>query len=170
MHGGVNQTLTKLRGEYWPVQGRSLIQAMKKECSRCRLVEGGPFSYPKLGAIPMERLEAGARPFQYVGVDYAGPLYLKEFGPQGKHPTKVWVCLFTCMVTRAVTLEIAEDASAAEFLYCLRRFMARRAPPEFLISDNGLQFKAAQTVLGFIWEDRRAYAHFRPGRGDSTSD
>ena len=56
---------------------------------------------------------------------------------------KVWICLFTCCVTRAVHLEIVPDLSADSFLRCFKRFTARRGIPHKMISDNGKTFKAA---------------------------
>ena len=35
-------------------------------------------------------------PFIYTGVDYFGPLFIKT----NAESQKVWVCLFTCLVTR----------------------------------------------------------------------
>ena len=65
--------------------------------------------------------------------------------------TKVWICLFTCIVTRAVHLEVVHDMSSEEFLLCFRRFIAQRGTPCEIISDNSMQFRASSTVLDRIW-------------------
>ena len=57
------------------------------------------------------------------------------------------MCLFTCMVVRAIHLELVEDMSGSEFLLCLRRFMARCGVPRQIISDNAKHFKAAKQIL-----------------------
>ena len=49
---------------------------------------------------PCERV-ARSDPFQFVGVDYLEPVYVKE----GSQLHKVWVCLFTYLTVRAVHLE-----------------------------------------------------------------
>ena len=49
---------------------------------------------------------------------------------------KVWICLFTCLVTRAIHLDIVPDLSATTFIRCLKQFAARRdLPGEFLWKD-----------------------------------
>ena len=55
---------------------------------------------------------------------------------------KVWICLFTCCVTRAVHLELVLDLSAVTFIRCLKRFAARRGLPRKIVSDNAKTFKA----------------------------
>ena len=57
-----------------------------------------------------------------------------------------WVCLFTCVVLRAMHLEIVEDLSAEEFLQALRRFIVRRGTPKEITLDNVSQFKLAKSV------------------------
>ena len=56
---------------------------------------------------------------------------------------KVYICLFTCGVTRGIHLEIVEDLSVETFLQALRRFAAHRSLPCILISDNASTFQAA---------------------------
>ena len=104
---------------------------------------------------PRERV-AQSFPFEYTGLDYFGPLYIKHFSPESEQSNqfatkKVWVCLFTCLAIRAIHLELIEDMSAEEFLFCLRRFIARRGTPKEIISDNAKQFKTASTVLNNVW-------------------
>ena len=93
--------------------------------------------------------------FEYTGLDYMGPLYVKAYSGESSLPTvkKVWVCLFTCLAIRAVHLEVVEDLSAQEFLLCLRRFIARRGTPRQIISDNAKQFKTASTVMSKAWKE-----------------
>ena len=53
-----------------------------------------------------------------TGVDFTGALYVR--GSQGE--IKVYVCLFSYAVTRAVHLEVVTDLSVETFLLALRRF------------------------------------------------
>lgn len=76
-------------------------------------------------------------PFSKAGLDYLGPVKIRFLN----NHKKVWVCLFTCMVTRAVHLDIIQDLTAQEFIMCLRRFFAIRGKPSELISDNAPHFK-----------------------------
>ena len=100
---------------------------------------------PRMPPWPKERVNE-ALPFEYTGLDYFGSLYIKQY-PDASHQQaekKVWVCLFTCLVVRAVHLEIVEDMSTDQFLLGLRRFIARRGAPCQIISDNAKQFKLAR--------------------------
>lgn len=44
-------------------------------------------------------------------IDYFGPLFIKIH----KEFKKVWVCLYICLVTRAVHLELMSDMSTEQF-------------------------------------------------------
>ena len=79
---------------------------------------------PPMALWPKSRVMKSS-PFTFTGLDYLGPLYIKENG----RIQKTWVCLFTCLAVRAVHLELARNMSAEQFLLCLRRFIARRGQP-----------------------------------------
>ena len=70
---------------------------------------------PLMSPWPKNKLTRSA-PFKHTGLDYFGPLYVKL---QNQEKKKVWVCLFTCVVVRAVHLEIVDDLTAEEFLLAL---------------------------------------------------
>ncbi|XP_060600639.1 uncharacterized protein LOC132754069 [Ruditapes philippinarum] len=101
---------------------------------------------PQMPPLPTSRVTE-CKPFSRVGLDYLGPLYIKS----DKGQSKVWICLFTCFVTRAIHLEIVMDMSTEEFLLCLRRFISQRGTPVQILSDNASQFKAACSVIEKIW-------------------
>jgi len=147
-HAGVSQTLAQLRAEYWVPHGRSTVRKVLKRCKICCRCEGSAYKLPNLPPLSKERV-VEALPFEYTGLDYFGPLFIKQYANGVDKPEykKVWVCLFTCMVVRVVHLELVEDMSADEFLWCLRRFMVRRGIPRQIISDNAKQFKAAKQML-----------------------
>ena len=90
---------------------------------------------PRMPAFPKERVFPST-PYKYTGIDYLGPLYVKtETGYK-----KVWVhvCLYTCMVTRAVHLELMLDMTSEQFLMGLRRFIARWGKPSEILSDKSM--------------------------------
>jgi len=65
-----------------------------------------PYSRPEPPPLPSVRVK-NARPFEITGA-----LHVKKVGEDGK----VYVCLFTCGVTRAIHLEIVVYLSVETFL------------------------------------------------------
>ena len=89
--------------------------------------------------------------FTYIGLDCLGPLYVRSTSEKDR---KVWLCLFTCCITRAVHFKVVPNLTATAFLRCFRRYIACRSMPSFVISDN------AKTVKG----DPSAIRHFTQKR------
>ncbi|KHJ77649.1 integrase core domain protein [Oesophagostomum dentatum] len=73
-----------------------------------------------------------------------GPLTIKNDRSEDE---KRYVTLFTCLVARMVHLEVATDLSTRSFLLVLKRFVSRRGVPLKIISDNGTNFRLAETIL-----------------------
>ena len=96
----------------------------------------------KMADLPEDRLEENP-PFTYSAVDYFGPFYIKE----GRRELKRYGVLFTCMVSRAVHLEVATSLTTDSFLNAYRRFIGRRGPVRQLRSDQGMNFVGAENAL-----------------------
>lgn len=60
---------------------------------------------------------------------------------------KKWGCIFTCLVTRSVHLELADSLSTDDFILVLRCFVSRRGQPSEIFSDNGTNFRGADREL-----------------------
>ncbi|VDI41861.1 Hypothetical predicted protein [Mytilus galloprovincialis] len=90
---------------------------------------------PNVAPFPRSRVSRSL-PFQGTGLDYLGPVYVKD----GTVMKKRWICLFTCFVTRAIHLEIVNDMTTEEFICAFRRFVSTRGTPSEVISDNASQF------------------------------
>ncbi|XP_062534640.1 uncharacterized protein LOC134203809 [Armigeres subalbatus] len=97
-----------------------------------------------MGDLPSVRVTA-AEPFSRTGVDYAGPLLLKE--GRGRAPRKAFICVFVCMCTRAIHLELVSSLSTDGFLGALHRFVSRRGNVAEMRSDNGTNFVGAERQL-----------------------
>ena len=102
MHGGVKETLAELRSNFCVVRGRYFIRKLLFKCVVCRKFEGKPYKAPPPPPLPSCRVKE-APAFTYIGLDYVGPLYVKSTNAEDR---KVWICLFTCCVTRAVYFEV----------------------------------------------------------------
>ena len=155
-HNGVKETLTEIRAKFWILGGRSLVRSLIHRCMVCRRFEGSPFAAPPPPPLPSFRVNESP-PFVYTAVDFAGPLYLKVQG--GSSSCKVWICLFTCCVTRAIHLELVVDLTTTTFIRCLKRFSARRGLPRMILSDNAKTFKAAGRLMQTIFRDKELKDH-----------
>ncbi|GFV20637.1 integrase catalytic domain-containing protein [Trichonephila clavipes] len=144
-HAGTQILLGILRERFWIVRSRRVVRKIVRSCIRCKRYKcKSPNIYSEPVSLPGDRVNDAAV-FEVVGVDLAGPLYVK--GGQ-----KSWIVLFTCATYRAVHLELTSLSTDA-FLLSLRRFIARRGRPRVIYSDNGTNFRGAHGELrGIDWE------------------
>ena len=149
LHNGVKETLAEVRSQYWIVKGRASVKKIIRQCIVCKRFEGRSCLGPSPPPLPDFRLSQEP-PFTFTGVDFAGPLFVRPGGGAPDH--KVWICLYTCCVTRAVHLDIVSDLTTAAFLRSLKRFSARRGLPRLFVSDNGKTFKAASKAIKEIMQ------------------
>ncbi|KAJ0169304.1 hypothetical protein K1T71_015188 [Dendrolimus kikuchii] len=66
---------------------------------------------------------------------------------RGARLLKCYICIFVCLATKAVHLEVATDLTTEAFIGCLNRFVARRGMPQTVYSDNGTNFVGACNQL-----------------------
>jgi len=98
-----------------------------------------------MAPLPDFRTSGPHQPFAKVGVDYAGPFFTRQ--GRGRAQVKRYVCVFTCLLTRACHLELVYSLDTDGFLLALSRFSKRRGVPQEMISDNGSNFVAADQQL-----------------------
>lgn len=121
-HHGVKETLTEHCSSCWLLWGRPFVCKLIHHCLICRSVEGKPCHHHPYHVRQ-------SRPFQYSGVDFVGPLYIKP-SVVSKEP-KVWLCLYTCCVTRAVHLDLVPNLNALTQLQILHRQMRNSSQDSF---------------------------------------
>ena len=141
-HAGVNHTLTLLRRKFYLPRGYKTVRDVIRRCVACKR-HHGKTSEQKMADLPKARLEVDLPPFINVDIDYFGPVLVKS----RRCTVKRWGCVFTCLVTRAVHIEVAHEMSADSFLMAFHRFVARRGKPRVVYSDNGTNFVAADKEL-----------------------
>ena len=141
-HSGQEYVLAELRRRYWVVGGSSLVKRVLANCLQCKKRRARPCSQQEAD-LPPDRVTPGEPAFSSVGVDYFGPIPVKR----GRGQEKKYGCLFTCLATRAIHIEVADTLGADSFINCLQRFMARRGEPKLILSDNGTNFVGAEREL-----------------------
>ena len=147
LHAGVATTLAQTRQSYWILRGRRVVREAIGECLVCQKFSATPYQLPLMPALPTSRVRE-SRPFQHVGLDYMGPIVVKNLSGNRQ---KTWVCLYSCLCTRAIHLEYVTLLSAESFLACLQRFVARRAFPSSIYCDNASQFTLVKRTLDLVW-------------------
>lgn len=143
LHLGFNGLLAKVRQQYWPVNARRTLNRVLRRCVKCfRAKPRDVIQF--MGDLPSVRVTA-AEPFSRTGVDYAGPFLLKE--GRSRAPRKAYICVFVCMCTKAMHLELVGSLSTDGFLGALHRFVSRRGNVVEMRSDNGTNFVGAERQL-----------------------
>ena len=66
------------------------MKRVLSKCVVCKKLEGTSFAQPPVSSLPEFRVKPSL-PFSKVGVDFAGPLYVKT---RGKQMRKVYIALF----------------------------------------------------------------------------
>ena len=145
LHGGSQLTLRVLRQAYWVLNARSLVKQVVHNCIVCTRYRAASVNQ-QMGDLPKARVNP-ARPFTHTGVDYAGPFHVLPTAKRGQKAMKAYICLFVCLTTRAIHLELVTDYSTQGFLAAFKRFSARRGLPAELYSDNGTNFQGADREL-----------------------
>ena len=142
-HMGQESVLSSLREAVWIVKGRSAVRRVLGRCMTCQRQRSACPGNQFMADLPEARLAPEKPPFIYVGVDYFGPLEVK----QGRSRVKRYGCLFTCLTTRAVHIEIAHSLDTDSMINALRRFISVRGYPEQIRSDQGSNFIKADKEL-----------------------
>ena len=168
LHSGVEHTLNNIRQEYWVPRGRANVRKVIWRCPLCIRRRATP--KPQVMAdLPSARFDMSG-PFTICGLDYFGPLTVRNL----RKTEKRWGLLITCLSTRAIHLEVAYSLDQDSFLLALRRFICRRGPPREIYSDNGTNFVGGeremkaqlnrwnQAELSAELKQRKIIWHFNP--------
>ena len=141
---GAHHLLANLRARYWIIHGLSAVKAVRRDCILCQRRTARPAGQI-MGPLPDHRTKGSFRPFSHSGVDFAGPFLTRQ--SRGRAQQKRYLCLFTCLETRACHLEMAFSLDTDSFLMAFSRFIKRRGCPSVMVSDNGTNFTSAEREL-----------------------
>lgn len=141
-HSQISRTLYDVRTRYWILKGRRAVERIVRKCELCLKRYAKPLT-PQMAPLPAARLQAFVPAFTNVGVDYFGPLYVSI----GRRAEKRYGCLFTCLTTRAIHIELAHSMDTDSFLMAFRRFVSLRRSPLQVYSDNGTNLTAGEKEL-----------------------
>ncbi|XP_043947289.2 uncharacterized protein LOC122817906 [Drosophila biarmipes] len=150
LHPGVSSLFVIVRQKFWIIGARNLIRKITYDCLSC-FRQRYHTSQQQMADLPSIRVTQ-ALPFVNTGCDYAGPILLKDAKVRKPRISKGYICVFVCMVTSAVHLELATDLTTETFLAALRRFISLRGKCSKIYSDNGTNFIGAKRSLDEMQE------------------
>ena len=130
-HAGVNQTLNSVRTRFWIPKLGHMVPQIIKSCENCKIYFSQKYHVPSSPPLPKFRI-SDVEPFKFCGVDMTGHFFVKI----GTETVKRFIILFACCSSRAIHVEVVEDASAEAFACCFLWFVARKGSPILLVSDN----------------------------------
>lgn len=150
--------LANLSQKYWIVNGLQEVKRVTQKCILC-FRHKAEASKQLMGSLPAERVTATSRAFVRVGVDFCGPVNVKLSRVRRSVLGKGYICVFVCLTTKAVHLELASDLTIDTFLACLKRLISRRGLPSDIYSDNASTFKSARSHLVELFKLHSSQAH-----------
>ena len=146
---GYSYAMHRIKKDLYFPKFKTTLKKIFGKCAKCKIYKARAFLYPGNPPLPTYRTEAKT-PFEFCGLDYAGPFEIKSHDFGGK----IWICLFTCLVTRACHLVIVPDNSTVTFLEALKELQTFYRLPKLLLSDNATQFHAADRWLRKIQSNK----------------
>jgi len=108
----------------------------------CVRLTGKPYRLPDPPPLPKTQT-IDPTPFSVCGVDFTGAMYVLS----GERERKVYICLFTCAITRAVHFEVVLDKTVESFMLAIQKLVGRRSLPRTMMSDNASIYLAAADEL-----------------------
>jgi transposase InsO family protein len=141
-HAGREFVVNELRQKFWIPHIRAEVNGILSGCLICRFRRARP-EIPKMSSLPKQRLSPYCPPFSYTGCDFFGPLEVVI----GRRREKRYGCLFTCLSTRAIHLELTNSLETDSCILAFRNFINRRGPPIEVWSDNGTNLRGAEKEL-----------------------
>ena len=136
LHVGPTALLALISLQYHIVGAKNLTKSVSRTCIRCKKVYARTCTQ-QIGQLPLAA---------------AGPIMIKRGYTRVRTLEKTYICLFICMATKAIHLEVVRDLSSAGFLAALHCFVACRGCPETLTTDNGTNFIGAQKELKGLYD------------------
>lgn len=151
-HAGCSALLAILQREFWILSARRTIRSVLFRCISCYRVKAATMQ-PQMGDLPADRIRpSGLRPFDGTATDFAGPFSIKTTNFRNAKIVKGYLCVFVCLATKAVHLEVVSALSTEAFVAALDRFVSRRGLPSLIRSDNGSNYKGTVNYLKDVCE------------------
>ena len=140
-HGGsVAEILSAIRRLIYFPKMRQLVRKYLSSCIKCRKRHNKPLK-PHMAELPinLEKITM----FEYIALDFLGPVAVKR----ARSTEKYYILVLVCVQTHALHLEMCESLKTEQVLTAIQRFCLEKRVPNKIRSDNGTSFVAAKRVL-----------------------
>ena len=134
-HISREHTVAEVRSKYWILKTRKKVKSVLHKCHHCRRRDARPLQ-ERMSDLPQDRLESESPLFWTCGIDVFGPIEIRK----GRGVQKRYGCLFICLTTGAIHIEILPNMESDTFINGLVRFINRRGKPKRIRTDNGSNF------------------------------
>ena len=141
---GTNYILALLSEKYWIIRAREEIKQVTSDCNFCKK-KNAKAATQIMAPLPEVRLSLPLQAFSKAAVEFGGTFVTIQ--GRGKKRMKRYICLFTCLLTRAVHIEMAYGLETSSFLNAFYRTTNRHGLPKEMVSDTGSNLIGADQEL-----------------------
>lgn len=146
MHNGLQETLAQVRTRFWIPRGRQVVKRALVKCTVCNRAEGKSYGTPPAPPLPDYRLSDDFA-FTKIGVDYAGPLFVRDIHLRTDEMKKVFIALYTCASSREIHLDLVPDEDLLTVLIQIEGVMNSR-PLTYLCEEGGEPLTPSHLIIG----------------------
>ena len=149
-HCGVETVWRQVLKVVFIIEGRGIVKSFRRSCDRCRYLNKKSI---EVAMGPISPFNMTIAPAFYISqVDLAGPF--QAFSQHHKRTTiKVWMAVFCCCTTSAVSLKLMEDYSSSAFVQAFIRLSCEVGYPKILLPDEGSQLLKSCENMMYNYKD-----------------
>ena len=145
LHCGPTLLLAHTAQLLYVTGAEKLARTVCQDCLVCRRTAPRAQAQ-QMGQLPTARVNQSLT-FLHSGVDYAGPILLKQGNPRRPTIIKGYLALFVCLATKAVHIEVVSSLSTGALTAALKHFATRKGLPQHIYSDHDSNFVGARHEL-----------------------
>ena len=110
LHSRVDSTLNRVSSHFWIIRGPQTVKKVIKSCVLYKWFQSHTLKPCLIADLPSYSV-CSKHPFDNIGIDYAGPLLVKDVYTDGPEINKSYILLFTWATTRCAHLELKPSMS-----------------------------------------------------------
>ena len=149
-HAGISTVVRYCNGIAHIFNCSQLVQVVKSNCARCRYIRKKTI---EVGFGPLAKPQLKIAPAYYVTkCDLFGPISSYSL-TNARQTTKIWGCVFVCLTTSCVSIQVMESYSSASFVQAYNRFSCNNGHSALLLVDEGKNVECGAKEMIIDWID-----------------